>query len=77
MTRIENTEQLKAYMNTLFETTPCAIPVENYGFSFIFNDSPKKIRAQLQKKLNNHEWDGYGYRDEEMNIVVLLHSQGG
>lgn len=77
MTRIESIEQLTAFLNTQIEMGSCCMPVEDYGITCFFDQSPKKIRAKLQKKLTNSVWDGYSYRDEEMNILILLNNAGG
>lgn len=76
MNRIENIEQLKVYISTLIDTELYAVPIEHYGLTFYIYDSIKKSQACLQKKLNNSCWDGYSYRDERMNILLLLNNAG-
>lgn len=81
MTRIETSEELETYIYDVTGIHPCIRTIENYGVSFILNGSIKKNRTQLQNKISNHHWDGdrYGclYRDEEMNIMLLLNKAGG
>ncbi|WP_284973632.1 hypothetical protein [Atlantibacter hermannii] len=77
MTRIENIKQLTAFLNTQLGIAFCGMPIEDHGITYFYDLSPKKIRAQLQKKLTKSAWDGYSYRDEEMNILILLQNAGG
>lgn len=76
MTRVESIEQLEAYISFLIESEPCVMPIENYGITFLLNSSLKKNRTWLQNKLDNHNWDGCSYRDEERNVLILLSSAG-
>ncbi|MBJ8676807.1 hypothetical protein I5375_13055 [Citrobacter freundii] len=81
MKKIETSKELEAYIHDVTGIRPCIRPIENYGMSFILNGSIKKNRTQLQNKISNHHWDGdrYGclYRDEEMNLMLLLNKAGG
>lgn len=76
MIRVENIEQLEAYVSFLIERELCVIPIENYGITFFLNSPLKKTQAQLQSKLDNRNWDGCSYRDEERNLLILLSSAG-
>lgn len=76
MDRIENVEQLKALLFTLIETSCAVMDLENYGITFLLNDSLKKSRNNLQKMLSADGWDGNAWRDENRNVILGLSSNG-
>lgn len=69
MIRVESIEQLEAYVNFLIESELCVMPIENYGITF-FLDSPLKNSCTAKNKLDNRNWDGCSYRDEERNLLI-------
>lgn len=76
MIRVESIEQLEAYVNFLIERELCVMPIENYGITFFLDSSLKKTQVQLKSKLDNRNWDGFSYRDEERNLLILLSNAG-
>lgn len=76
MTRVESIEQLEAYVNFLIESELCVMPIENYGITFFLDSPLKKTHVQLKNKLDNRNWDGCSYRDEERNLLILLSGAG-
>lgn len=52
------------------------MPIENYGITFFLDSSLKKTQVQLKSKLDNRNWDGFSYRDEERNLLILLSNAG-